>query len=393
MSYSEQNFKLADYVKPSIEEGKYTITGTQSVSLPVQDKFVVQKDICVAANTRTLPPNEIFSVYPAPEQQGDFAGTLPFIVLNNQVYPWIHYWRKDIDGLPVPWLALIVVSEEEGAEETDVKNSELAGLKEEGAFFPLDSQGATACKDDDNIHILTVPIKTYREIMPAAEDLPWLVHAKFVDLSATEDSIAEQDGWFSTIIANRFAPSHEGRMVKSTVHLISVDGYLNGSIPENCSAVRFISIYHWSIYSEKTQDRSFVSLMDGLGQDSRCIGQQTLKPHYLRTGEKTYSLYHSPLLPYHSDRYDNLGGEDRYTADGRLIYNAQTGILDVSYSAAFNLGRLITLSRRTEAEKIVAWRREQAVKNHLDSLDRAIGLSLSDLEDICSKLTRQDGIL
>lgn len=391
MDFQDQDFKLADYMKPAIEEGRYTVTGRQEVARPVSETFQIQKEICITANTRTLPGQDVFSVYPSPEQQGDFAGTLPFIVLNNQVYPWIRHWRDDIGGQPVPWLALIVVSEEEGAAETDVKNSELPGLKEQGVFFPLREGEVTSCRDDDNIHILTVPKQTYWSVMPEASDLPWLTHVKFVDLSATEDPVAEQDGWFSTVIANRFIPSLEGRSLKSTVHLISVDGYLNGNIPADCDRVRFISIYHWSVYSEKTQDQSFAALMNGIGRNSHAVKDQSLKPHHLRTGEKTYSRYHSPLLPYHAERYENLGGEERYTADGRLIYDAQNGILDTSYSAAFNLGRMISLSRRTEAERIAAWRKEQAMGEHLRMLDRAIGVSLPELCEVCEKLSEGGG--
>lgn len=393
MNFQDQDFKLADYIKPAIGEGRYTITGKQEVFQPAADTFQVTKGICVAANTRTLAQQDVFSVYPLPEQQGDFAGVLPFLVLNDQTYPWIRHWRDDIDGRPVPWLALIVVSEEEGVEEIDVKHGKLPEQKEKGVFFPLKEGEVTACREDDNIHILTVPRQTCLDIMPEAADLQWLTHAKFVDLSASEDSVAEQDGWFSTIIANRFVPSFEGRCVKSTVHLVAVDGYLNSDIPADCDRVRFISIYHWNIYSEKTQEQSFVSLMDGIGSHSRSVKEQSLKPHYLRTGEKTYSRYHSPLVPYHPQRYENLGGEERYTADGRMIYDAENGILDISYSAAFNLGRLISLSRRAEAEKIVAWRKEQAMRVHLDMLGQEIGVSLPDLCEICEKLSEGGGTL
>lgn len=384
---NEKEFKLADSCVPGLEEGRYTAEGIQTVTLPQNDTFSVRKDFYVAANTETMAADEVFSVYPAPEQQGDFAGTLPFIVLKNKTYPWIKRWMEDIDGHRVPWTALIVVSEDEGPREMDVKYKELKNLKEEGVFFPYKEKTTACCKDDDNVHILTIPKETYDSIMPDAEDLPWLAHAKFVNLSAAEDSIAQQDGWFSTVIANRFVPSSEGHAVKSTVHLVSAEGYLNAKIPNDCDFVRFISIYHWNVYSEKTQDQSFVSLVNGLAEHSGIVKEKDLKPHHLRTGEKTFSFYHGPLLPYHSERYDEINGEEKFTADGRMIYDSENGIFDVSYSAAFQLGRLITLSRRSEAEKIVTWRKDQAVKKHLNKQKAAIGFSVSDLQELCRFLS------
>lgn len=383
---NERDFQLADSFCPQLEEGTYTIHGAQTVTQPQRDDFTVTKEFYIAANLQTVAQEDVFQVYPAPRQQGDFSGTLPFIVLNNEVYPWIRHWTADVDGLRIPWLALILVSEKEGPVETDVTYAELAGLQESGVFFPYDGKAVTTCGKDDMLHILTVPLETYQAVMPAVEDLPWLTHAKFVNLSATEDAVSQQDGWFSTIVANRFVPSDGDTPLKTTAHLICVDGYLNGSIPRDCQRVRFLSLYHWDMYSEKTEDRSFVSLVNGLGQNVGQVSESSLKPHYLRTGEKTYSVYHSPLQPFSSCRNDSINGEETYTADGRLIYDPQTGILDVSYAAAFNLGRLITLSRPGEAEKIAAWRKESAVKRHLKALSASLYFSQFDIQALCGRI-------
>ena len=127
-----------------------------------------------------------------------------------------------------------------------------------------------------------------------------------------------------------------------------------------------ISLYHWDIYSEKANDnKSFVSLVENLSKSS--ISDGAFKPHYLRTGEKTYSWYHSPILPFNNfKRFDNLNGEEKFTSDGRLIYNKRYGIFDVSYSAAFNLGKLVTLSHNKEAQQVVNWRKKQRIKEHLE---------------------------
>ena len=389
MDFDEKDFRLADCFKPVLEEGAYIITGSQDVTSPVMEQFSATRDFYVAANTENLAVGELFSVYPNPEQQGNFSGTLPFMVLNNPAYPWIRHWTNDIGGAPVPWLALIVVAGNEGAVETDITYSQLLTLKEDGVFFPYDKNAAARCKDDDKIHILTLPRAVCDEVMPAAEDLPWLTHAKYVNLAAAEDAISEQDGWFSTIVANRFVPSDGESTVKSTIYLIAVDKYLGHPIPDHCEFVRFVSLYHWNVYSQNVEDESFVGLMSGLSRNSRSVEGNSLKPHYLRTGEKTYSLYHSPLLPLDSARYENINGEENYTADGRMIYDWETGIFDVSYAAAFNLGRLITLSRRSEAEAITAWRKEHAMERHLRMLDSAVGLSAVDLEELCRRITEE----
>ncbi len=68
MNFQDQDFKLADYMTPAIEEGRYTITGRQDVSRPVSEIFQIHKEICIAANTRTLAGQDVFSVYPSSEQ-------------------------------------------------------------------------------------------------------------------------------------------------------------------------------------------------------------------------------------------------------------------------------------------------------------------------------------
>lgn len=387
MTSHEKDFKLADHYRPILSEGSYKVTGTQKLTMPVNETFTVTTDFHVSANITHLAAADIFSVYPAPEQQGDFTGTLPFMVLNNPEYPWLKCWTNDINGLPVPWLALVVVTAAEKHDEAEVKYSTLVQYTEDGVFFPFTRPVIESCKDDDMIRVFTITKDTYHAIMPEKADLAWLTHAKFVNLAASEDELAEQDGWFSTIIANRFLPSGKEEAKKCSVHLIAVDGYLDTAIPADCDRVRMISLYHWDVYSEQVEDRSFVSLIDGLNQNKGEINEKALKPHYLRSGEKSYSFYHSPLLPFHSQRYDNINGEEKYTADGRLIFDGETGLFDISYAAAFNLGKLMTLSRRSEAEKISTWRKNQAMNEHLTKLDSFIGIATVDLEELCKNLT------
>jgi hypothetical protein len=257
MNSDNKNFKLADSVLPLLEEGKYTVKAVQNVTVPQKDSFSSESEFFVAADTEKLDNNKIFSVYPNTADKGDYSGTLPFIVLNDPVYPWLCKLTEDIDGFAVPWLALIVVRENEVDSETDVKHSELASLKENGVYFPYDNNCVTTSSDNDNVHLLTLSKDIFNNIIPSKEDLIWLAHAKYVNLSASEDSIAEQDGWFSTVIANRFVPSEAGKEVRSTAHLVSMKGYFSEDIPSDCSKIRMISLYHMDICSAAVSEKSF----------------------------------------------------------------------------------------------------------------------------------------
>lgn len=387
----ENDFKLADCFLPGLEEGRYHISGTQTVTQPEEDSFSAGKDFCVAATPEQMPENIVFRVHPADRQRGDFSGTLPYIVFSDASYPWLRRWTEDTGGFRVPWLALIVVSEEEQPQEIDMKYEDIEKSKEDGVFFAYAKPKVPCCKPDDVIHLITLSKELCQKILPAKDELCWLAHAKYVDLTDTEDDICRMDGWFSTIIANRFVPSRQGHQVKSVVHLVPIEEYLKNEISQDVESVRFVSLYHWEVYSEETEDASFVSLVNGLGNNTGTVGGETLLPHWLRTGEKTYSIYHGPLTPGCPEQNAVLREEDRYTADGRMIYRPETGLFDISYAAAFNLGRLITLSRRAQAEKIVAWRKKNQVKQHMVRLKQAMGHAEYDLVKIINEMKGEFG--
>lgn len=434
-----QKFKFADNYIPPLTEGKYCVTFTQDVS---NSHFKNTKDFCVAVNTEILTENDIFSLYPLPEQVGDFSTELPFIVLNNPTYPWIKdatnsngEKNNDNNNKHIPWPALIVVSEKEIIEETDVPYEELNNLAQEaGVYFPYDEDKnrISLCKPTDKIHVITITTDTFKKIMPTPEDRYWLTHCKKIDLSDAEDKTAQNDGYFSVILANRFPPNKADQIIPlknknvninqdeneesinnkitNTVHLIAAycyDNYKSDSKYNESTDVKLISLYHWKIYSDTDKDvvdKSFEPLIKGLNNDpdkkdpdnknsedtvskiNGSVHKQTLKPHFLRTGEKTYSLYHSPIQPINFDRAQGLNGESNYTSDRRLIYYKDQGIFDVSYAAAFNLGRIVTLSHKAEAQQIVKWRNDQRSKNQIKAQKDAINITNNDLKTVVEKL-------
>lgn len=86
-----------------------------------------------------------------------------------------------------------------------------------------------------------------------------------------------------------------------------------------------------------------------------------LLPHYLRRGGKTASWFRGPLTTAEK----KAATLDRSifsvsTSDELLIYHTDTGMFDVTYSAAWELGRLLALQSKHFSVALHKWRRSHA---------------------------------
>jgi hypothetical protein len=68
----------------------------------------------------------------------------------------------------------------------------------------------------------------------------------------------------------------------------------------------------------------------------------------MRQGEKTVSWYRGPLVPLNHDKPKQI--QDPVScADELLRYDPNTGLFDVTYAAAWQLGRLLALQNQSFA--------------------------------------------
>jgi hypothetical protein len=84
-------------------------------------------------------------------------------------------------------------------------------------------------------------------------------------------------------------------------------------------------------------------------------------PHYLRKGAKTISWYHSPLAP--GENKIDATSEPKlpvHAADELIRYNPANGMFDVSYAAAWELGRLLALQSKNFSIALYNWKRTHA---------------------------------
>ena len=84
-------------------------------------------------------------------------------------------------------------------------------------------------------------------------------------------------------------------------------------------------------------------------------------PHALRSGQQAISWYHGPLTPGENTTAAEFDLPlPVRSADELLHLNTEHGMLDVSYAAAWELGRLLTLQNTKVAVDLFNWKRAHA---------------------------------
>jgi hypothetical protein len=111
--------------------------------------------------------------------------------------------------------------------------------------------------------------------------------------------------------------------------------------------------------SDKPGTSATLSLPHGTSADDALLSRgYVLLPHYFRHGDQTASWFHGPLIP----------GENTYreidlpvrAADELLRYDPSLSMFDVSYAAAWQLGRLLALQDKSISTSLYQWKRQRA---------------------------------
>ena len=158
---------------------------------------------------------------------------------------------------------------------------------------------------------------------------------------------------------------------------------------------RLVLLYSWQY--ETIGDNNFRGLMQGL--DVGLIGKVEEPGHppltdtsHLkidltdRSGAPEQAWFRGPLVPFQLTR-DALG--PYHSADQCRHVSPETGGEDVSYAAAFEVGRLLAASDQRLAQELMRWRREAFKQSSLaDSVSLAqTSLSLTTAVDLHAPVT------
>ncbi len=403
------------YAQPQLEDGNYQIAVTQQVDSPTDQVpatvYSDTKGFTVRGERYALNPSEIVSVFPPEFSLGEFSNVLPHVVVNRKTLPWERSVGGDADaGNDAPWLGLIVFNEGDTIPEaiqktaldllptTDESSSgETGKLPADTYFPPFPTEPSDPSKYvldygeswSDKVEVIDVDVATFNAIMPTLDDLGWLAHVRQVELknkseayiatlNATEPA-STPVGTVAEVVANRFPLADK----KSAVHLVSLEGF--GSVLPTAGGphldskyayVRLVSLKSWTFSSLK-ETHTFSGLLLNVNKPDGVFSQDTLQVpvnnseneavtnalnmgfaafnHLSRMGDKMVSWYHGPFVPYDISTSLPFPGN---TADDLTQYNPDSGMFDVSYSTAWQIGRLLALQNGSFASALYNWKRQ-----------------------------------
>ncbi|MFB7470683.1 hypothetical protein [Kitasatospora sp. NPDC056184] len=407
-----------DCLVPALEAGTYQVAVGHTIEgLDTGDYFDTPvRTLEVQAARFALPVGAVHGVYPVDGATGTFDQLLPHITLDTPPLPW----ERTLTGAApapgrgaVPWLAVLLFAEGELPDDPSALGHTTAMSVADLLATPADEAVAPALTDVTPQDLaaacrtIDVPAQRFADVAPRSAELGRLVHLRRgedepsgvrsrgdrtrarslrgVLRSApprwwhTLRDDASYEGLHAVVVGNRFPDPAGGQYV---AHLVSLEGfaaYLDGSTVAS-APLRLVSLRAWRFRSLPDSGAHFGTLVENLaapGRDDpdgaaalglrlppngatgeagdRLAQGYTPLAHQLDSGEQSYAWYRGPLTPLPAQALPPTV-EHSANADARLIYLEEHGLFDVSYAAAWNLGRSLALADPRFPSTLMAWR-------------------------------------
>ncbi len=316
-----------------------------------------------------------------------------------------------------PWMALLLFEEDELLVDEDNPSptrstvrpiAAILAPEEDNVFRPPLALDPIE-KSDADLKAITIDIKseTFSKLVPGYEELPYLAHVRQVNPEDKEFGTQTGDGWFAVLIGNRLIKADREKGTPQIAHLVSLEGF-RPYLPQadgrqsknfdNREIVRLVSLAGWRFTANPGRG-DFGALMENMNCDllrfpsaeepcraphpqaaatdasagnsvpkssepldagqlvTEAIQQGYVALNYgpTRLGEHTVAWYRGPFAPIMMKRA-NLPAF--LNAESAMIYDERTGLFDLSYAVAWQIGRLLALSDRQFGVDLLQWQRQ-----------------------------------
>lgn len=374
--------KFYSYSLPGWEEGKYKIDIRQETNIPEEkngpEMVGYEDSITFRMSQKRLAINreDIYSVYPPAGSEGVYGSCLPHVVFRRDTIPWEYGLEQREGEEPVPGLAVFVFSNDEEVTVRTVKSVETDNTDGEDIFVPsgLSWRADDADERDGECCVLDMPGALFSSVCPSRRELALLSHVREVKLDDKVTDPDIEDGFFACVTSNRFPrePAEGEEPVEHTVCVVSLKEHEELLEHRERAAqyrkIRLLCLHHFS-FSVGRQICDFAGLIDAMKtgilvrEPDHRVKDERLRDilyrgylpvdHKLRDGSTAVSWYRGPLLPYYE-----IPEQPRYHvyADSQYRMDPETGMLDVSYACAWQLGRMFAMENLHSLRKILEWR-------------------------------------
>ncbi|KAF5658337.1 hypothetical protein FCIRC_12929 [Fusarium circinatum] len=395
--------QFLSFFQPSLTPGEYKVKVTQEVTfqdgkgrkiLYTDKKFRVE-----GPSQNQLPAGSVHSIYPG-EGESVPSRVLPQVTLNDPHLPWElnpdndeNSAERHLDRSLRPWLALLVFTEDEiktfpimetrpttsPTLSVRLSKKQLKELKSTSTQVPLSSKNLDT-NPDDGVNTVFVNSSAFRayfsrqmgdnEVEPAIARYSYLSHIRRSRSTKPRDSTTDT---FSIILGHRSGPLEIESPTTAYAHLVSLKGISDLNMPGESDLTALISLYSWSFTWRKGNDAEVKSVIEKISKNIRPLARilepstdqwlrrrleagYTMVKHRTQTGEQTVALFRGPLIPQkpRGDELDNAEASGH--GSGLQIIDKTTGIIDITYSAAWNLGRSLAIENSAFTMAISALR-------------------------------------
>lgn len=333
------SIRLYDSARPDLEAGDYAVVSTLAITssgaaLPAPPPATTY--FTIEAPRFVLEDAQVAGCHPTPQARGGFDDRLPHVALGRRTLPWE---RSGPGG--APWLALLVVAENEG----HLVKGPLSTLLPAAVVSALKSDEAFS--DDPAVTALQMNSGTLLAgLLPRTGELALLTHVRQVNLQDSALAGTDDDGWFAIVAANRL-PQAGAQDTNFLACLVSLEQRADLWLATGAAAPPPVLVLHaWNFTTTTAGGGSFDTLAAGL--DAAPFG--TAVPALLDT-KGTLRL----------DRHDRQGGSTPVRYRGPLLGTSAaalpTAATDISHDSALELGRLLGSADARFLREVVAWQR------------------------------------
>lgn len=395
------NLKFYSYIKNEISAGEYRAEVQQDILINgnAQKTYTDKLDFEVYQPLYEIDEDDIYEIYPKANTSGNYSNQLPYIQFSNSILPWLHTMNSDEEeAAPIPWMALFVFHESDAISINTV-TPEQAFENTEANIVHMKEWDSKAA----SVRYIDIPGELFCKIAPDLNELQYLAHVKYTDMEKKATGDGDID-YLSCVISNQYLNhSDSGTEKIALVCLKGLEDTLNGIDNKaddlKDKIVRLPLLKDWTVevQPEREDFDELVKNIDynifGIDGEYDLIAKGYVPlSHVDRNGNKLVSWYHGPLIGIEMPD-DKINGQD---FDQYLIYDKNSGMFDVSYSAAFQLGVSLAFSSQDMIQKLekirLELKREKLIKRQKELLLNN-GVNLENQEEQLMDLLRKLGVL